>query len=194
MKHINWKIIWDLPKRSLRERVRIDIRLHNCSIRYYKKWIRYYIRANDEKYDLLNILDGKITDPKLIRKTIKALKKSRKTHLYSRRDIAWDKAWVKVYDEWISCLDDILNQQNQKQSICFFHYSYKTLVGQEGNLMKKTIICPSCGMEFETRCSKCGKVIHGDEYEEDEDGKPICLKCHKIISSKILKLLKEFSK
>ena len=106
----NWKTIWGLPKKSLRERVKIDIEHHNCTIKYYKKWVRYYIRANTEKYALLDVLDGKITDSRQIRKVIRSLRKSRRTHLWDRENPHWSKAGIKVYDDWIAHLNDMLGQ------------------------------------------------------------------------------------
>lgn len=106
----NWKTIWGLPKKSLRARVRIDIEHHDYTIKYYKKWIQYYIRANTEKYALLDVLDGKITDSRQIRRVIKNLKRSRRTHLWDRKDRHWSKAWVKVYDDWIAHLNGMLGQ------------------------------------------------------------------------------------
>jgi len=110
----NRKLIRGLPKKSLRERVKIDIRLHNRTIKgcYYgaKKCMEYYLDANAVKYVLLDILDGKITDLRRIRRTIVKLKRDRRTHLWNRagpRD--WDKAWVRIYDEWIDCLQDKLS-------------------------------------------------------------------------------------
>lgn len=121
----NRKIIQGLFKKSLRERVKTDIYLHNCTIKGYKtdirrlnltikkyrKSIEYYLDANAEKYVLLDILNGKITDSRRIRKTIVDLKKARRTHLYKGSgDQDWDKAWVRVYDEWIAHLNGMLDQ------------------------------------------------------------------------------------
>lgn len=107
----NRKIIQGLFRKSLRERVKIDIHLHNLTIKKYKRGIKYYLNANTEKYALLDILNGKIAGPFRIRKMIVKLKKSRGTHLYDKsvpRD--WNKAWVRVYDEWIAHLNGMLEE------------------------------------------------------------------------------------
>jgi len=104
------KIIRGLPSKSLRARVKIDIMLHNCTIKYYRRWIRYYIRANTEKHALLDVLDGKTTDSRQIRRITKNLKKSRRTHLWDWENPHWSKAWIKVYDDWIAHLNGMLEQ------------------------------------------------------------------------------------
>ncbi len=106
----NRKTVRGLFKKSLQERVKVDIHLHNLTIKEYEGGIKYYLDANAEKYILLDILDGKITAPRRIRRMIVNLRKSRRTHLYdrSREDRDWNKAWVRVYDEWIAHLNDML--------------------------------------------------------------------------------------
>jgi len=108
------KFVKGIFNKSLKERVKIDIRLHNLTIKEYEKSIKYYIKANVVKNKLIDILDGKITNLKQIRKSIKELKMSRRTHLYCRKDKDWNKVWIKVYNDWIIYLNNLLLQKRNE--------------------------------------------------------------------------------
>jgi hypothetical protein len=102
-----------LPYLDPVQQAKIDIFLHKDAIQKGTFDKYNYLLGNDIgwKYKVIDIFQGKETDPKIIKQTIDIIRKDINSHM-NRGDSRiigsnnWHKVWIGVYEKWLDILGE----------------------------------------------------------------------------------------
>ncbi len=106
-----------LPELSPVRQVKIDINLNMNGIDAFPNGHLLYSNAKDKEM-LIPIFKGEVKDPDTIKKAIRLVCKSKKTHQgrvanQATGSDAWNNVWLGIYDQWIRRLKHILGEINE---------------------------------------------------------------------------------
>jgi hypothetical protein len=107
-------VLLQLPKLDMVQQAQLDMKLHNDAIvnRTFGSQSQQLATDKGWKQRFIDIIQGKETNPEIIRQTIDNIEvdlESHRNRLSDRRtgSSAWHQAWIAVYEQWLQKLHQL---------------------------------------------------------------------------------------